>query len=379
MSLQNPTRRRRRWPLILIALLLVGAGLWSALWQYGAGVTQRTIDGWRAREAAAGRIYTCASLAVGGFPFDLTVHCAGAGVELKSNQPPLALKTQDIRVKASVWQPTQLTTEFGSPLAIAEWGKATAITVNWQHAESMLRGLPTSPESASIHVDRPVVLGAAGGDSLFNATRFDLDGRIVSGTVQDRPVIEMVLKLIAAAAPAWHPALAVPVDADITAVFRGLKDFSPKPWSARLRELQAAGGRIEITKARLQQRDTVATAEGALGLSPAGRLNGELQLTVANLEAFLPALGLDRMLSQEQASPRLNEAFGRLDRIMPGLGNMARRNAGPAIVAGVNAMGQPAELEGRRAVKLPLRFDDGMVSLGPLKIGYVPSLFDTGL
>jgi hypothetical protein len=38
-------------------------------------------------------------------------------------------------------------------------------------------------------------------------------------------------------------------------------------------------------------------------------------------------------------------------------------------------MGQPTQLEGRRAVKLPLRFDDGLVSLGPLKIGMVPPLF----
>ena len=197
----------------------------------------------------------------------------------------------------------------------------------------------------------------------------------MSGTVQDNPVIEMVLKLAAAAAPSWHPAAATPVDADVTAVLRGLKDFSPKPWPERFRELQAAGGRIEIRNARVQQRDTIAVANGMLSLSPAGRLDGQLRLTVANLDKFLPTLGLDQMLSQEQASPQLNNAFGALDRIMPGLGNVARKNAGPAIVAGVNLMGQPTELEGKRAVMLPLRFDDGVVSLGPLKLGATPSLF----
>ena len=98
-------------------------------------------------------------------------------------------------------------------------------------------------------------------------------------------------------------------------------------------------------------------------------------LTVANLEKFLPTLGLDQMLSQEQASPQVNNAFGALDRLMPGLGNVARKNAAPMIAASVNLMGQPAELEGKRAVALPLRFDDGMVSLGPLKLGATPSLF----
>jgi hypothetical protein len=375
MPQQNLTRRSRRWPLILIVLLVVGAGAWSALWHYGAGVAEQTIVGWKARGAAAGRVYTCASLAIGGFPFGLTVHCADAGAELKSNQPPLAVKAKDMRVSASVWQPTVLTTEFGSPFVVSEPGGASTIAANWRHAEAQLRGLPTSPESASIQVEGPVVARAAGGEAVFKAERFDLDGRIVSGTVEDHPVIEMVLKLAAATAPAWHQAAAIPVDADITAVLRGLADLSPRPWPARLRAFQAAGGRIEITKARVQQRDTLAVADGTLGLSPAGRLNGELRLTVANLEALLPALGLDRLLSQEQASPQLNETFNRLDRIMPGLGNMARRNAGPALVAGINVMGQPTQLEGRRAVILPLRFDDGLVSLGPLKIGVVPSLF----
>jgi hypothetical protein len=165
------------------------------------------------------------------------------------------------------------------------------------------------------------------------------------------------------------------MDADVTAVLKGLKDFAPKPWPQRFRELQAAGGRIEIAKARVQQREVIAIADGSLGLSPAGRLDGQLRLTVANLDKLLPVLGLEKMLSEQQAPQRFNNAFGALDRIMPGLGNVARQNAGPAIVAGLNMMGKPTELEGKRAVALPLRFDDGMVSLGPLKIGAVPPLF----
>ena len=34
-----------------------------------AGKAKTAIDGWRAREAKAGRIYTCDSQNVGGFPF----------------------------------------------------------------------------------------------------------------------------------------------------------------------------------------------------------------------------------------------------------------------------------------------------------------------
>ncbi len=60
---------------------------------------------------------------------------------------------------------------------------------------------------------------------------------------------------------------------------------------------------------------------------------------------------------------------------MPGLGNVARQNAGPALVAGINIMGPADRAEGQRAVALPLRFDDGLVLLGPLKLGMTPPLY----
>ncbi len=368
-------RTRRRWPAVLIVLLILLAGLWTGGWYYGAGVAERTIAGWKEREAKSGRAYNCATQMISGFPFGVELRCADPGAELTSTQPRLSLKARDMVVSAQVWRPTVLTTEFTGPLSIAEPGQAATISANWRHAQTKVHGLPVSPESVAINLEQLVVDRAGGGENLFKSERLDLSGRLVSGTVQNNPVIETVLKLVAASAQSWHPAAATPVNADITAVLRGLKDFSPMPWPQRFRELQAAGGRIEISSARVQQRDTIAVANGVLGLSPAGRLNGELRLTVANLEAFLPTLGLDRMLSQEQASPQMNRTFGALDRIMPGLGNVARQNAAPMIAASVNLMGQPTELEGKRAVMLPLKFDDGTVLLGPLKIGAVPPLF----
>jgi hypothetical protein len=370
----RPIPRRRRWPAALIVFVIVLASLWAGAWYYGSGVLERTIDGWKVREAQAGRVYTCATQTIGGFPFGIELRCADAGAELKSARPPLSLKARDMLVSAHVWQPTGLTTEFAGPVTIAEPGQAVTISANWRHAQTKVHGLPTSPESVSIEIEQAVVDRAAG-ENLFKADRLELDGRLVSGTMQDNPVIEAVLKLVAASAPSWHPAAATPVNADVTAVLRGLKDFAPKPWPQRFRELQAAGGRIEIRNARVQQNETIAVANGTLGLSAAGRLDGQLRLTVANLEKFLPTLGLDQMLSQEQASPQINSAFGALDRLVPGLGNVARKNAAPMITASVNLMGQPAELEGKRAVALPLKFDDGMVSLGPLKLGATPSLF----
>ena len=72
---------------------------------------------------------------------------------------------------------------------------------------------------------------------------------------------------------------------------------------------------------------------------------------------------------------RPKESIGALDRLAPGLGGIARQNAGPMLSLGLAFIGQPTELEGKRAYAIALRFQDGAVFLGPLKVGEIPPLF----
>lgn len=368
--------RRRRWPLILAVLIPVLAVLWGAGWFYAAGLAETAIDGWRAREAKAGRIHTCGSQTVSGFPFRFEMRCTDPGLELKSAERPLSIKAKDVLITARVWRPTLLTSEIIGPLTIAEPSQSAVITANWRHAQTQVRGLPTSPEQVTVSLDDPVVDRTEGAQTqrLFNAARLELSGRMLEGSAARNPVIEVALSLTAAVAPTLHPTTGVALDADVTAVLRGLKDFAPKPWPDRFREIQAAAGRIEIAKARVKQGETIAIAAGALGLSPSGRPDGQLRLTVANLINLLPALGLDGR-SPKAASKPVDKAADRLDRIAPGLGNIARQNAAPALIAGLNFIGEPAEIEGRRAITLPLRFNDGVVTLGPIPLGQAAPLF----
>ena len=141
----------------------------------------------------------------------------------------------------------------------------------------------------------------------------------------------------------------------------------------------------KIVQSRIQQGDLVAVAAGTLGLSAQGRLDGELQMTVAGIEKVIPALGIEKMLDEgvPQAtldriapgvkSQDLNNLFGALDRAIPGLGKVVKQNANVGVAAGINALGKEATLEGKKARAFPLRFVDGAVFLGPLKVGQNPA------
>jgi hypothetical protein len=368
-------RRRNRRYIGMLVLCVVLIGGWSWLWHYAAGQAEVAIEGWRAREAKSGRVYTCGSQSIGGYPFRIEVNCDKAAAQFRSNQPPVEIKTSGMLIAAQIYQPNLLITEFHGPLTIADPGKSPNIVANWKLGQSSVRGTPSAPERVSLVFDGPVVDRINGGtrENLLHARRIEIHGRIVEGSAASYPVIEIVTRLTRAAAPTLHPAASHPIDADISALLRGLKDFSPKPWSVRFREMQAAGGRIDITQARVQQGETIAVGSGSLSLNANGRLEGQLRVTVAGLEPFLASINAEQAV---QTSPDMDKVAGALDRLLPGLGGVARQKATSSNLSlGINLLGEQTTLEGKRAVTLPLRFDDGSVFLGPIKFGNTPALF----
>jgi hypothetical protein len=376
--------------------LLIAAAAWSAFWFYAASQVDAKADAWRAHEAKSGRVYDCAQRTVAGFPFRLEVRCNGASVSLISQtagqaaaQAPITAQLAEILVVAQVYDPTRLIAEFTAPATVSDRGGQPSMAVNWSKARSSVVGLPAVPQRASIVFDDAEINRFNGSVQapLAHAKHIELHGRLAEGSAVDHPVIETVLQIEGGSLQEVHPLLTQPFDADVRAMLSGLKDFSPKPWPVRFREIQAAGGHVEIVQSRIAQGDLVAVAAGTLGLSANGRLDGELQMTVAGIEKVIPALGLEKMLDEgvpqatlDRVAPGVktqdvNNLLGALDRAIPGLGKAVKQNANVGVAAGINALGKEAVLEGKKARAFPLRFVDGTVYLGPLKVAQIPPLY----
>jgi hypothetical protein len=390
-------RRRPLWRLLFLpVLLVVAAAAWSAFWFYAASEVEVRADAWRAQEAKSGRVYDCARRSVAGYPFRLEVRCDGASVSLFSQtaeqaaaRTPITAKLGEILVVAQIYDPKRVIAEFTAPATISDRGQPPSLMVNWSKGRSSVVGLPATPERASIVFDDPSIdrVNGPAPTPLARAKHVELHGRLAEGTPSDRPVIETALQIAGGSVQEVHPLLAEPFDADVRTMLSGLKDFSPKPWPERFREIQAAGGRAEIVQSRIQQGDLIAVAAGSLGLTAGGRLDGELQMTVAGLEKVIAALGIEKMLEEgvpqatlDRVAPGVktqdvNNLMGALDRAIPGFGKALRQNANVGVAAGINSLGKEAVLEGKKARAFPLRFVDGAVFLGPLKVGQIPPLF----
>ena len=391
------TRRRPLWQLFLMpALLLIAAAAWSAFWFFAASEAEVKADAWRAQEARSGRTYDCAKRTVAGFPFRLEVRCDGARVSLISqtagqaaSERPVTARLGEILVIAQIYDPKLLIAEFTAPATISDSQGASSMLVNWSKARSSVVGLPAVPRRASIVFDDASIdrVNSSVQVPLARAKHVELHGRLAEAPNLDHPMIEAVLRLEAGSVQEVHPLLAQPFDAEIRAMLSGLTDLAPKPWPDRFRELQAAGGHVEIVQSRIQQGDLIAVAAGTLGLSAQGRLDGELQMTVAGIEKVIPLLGIEKMLDEgvpqatlDRVAPGVktqdvSNLLGALDRAIPGLGKVVKQNASVGVVAGINALGTETVLEGKKARAFPLRFVDGAVYLGPLKVGQIPPLY----
>jgi len=366
----DPARpRRRRWLLFLPFTLVVLLALaWTGLWFYAAARARTEIAAWREREFSAGRVEDCASESIGGYPFAIEVRCEGASFQVNGT-PSLRLQLPAVLVAAQVYDPKLVISEFTGPLEISEPGRPPAYVLNWTLGQASVRGLPSALERVSLVLDAPTVRNPAivGNDTVFRAQHLELHGRPAPASTRNDPLIETALRLTAAVADKLHPVAAKPIDADIDTVLRGGVDLSPKPWPIRLREWQARGGDLEIVKARVQQEDVIAVGAGSLKLTERGGLDGNLQVTVVGIEKVLKMFDIERIMSEGQ----IGATISALDRLIPGLGGIARQNT-PGLVA---ALGQRTLLEGKPAVAFPVRFADGTVFLGPFQVGQVAPLF----
>jgi hypothetical protein len=300
-----------------------------------------------AREAQAGRLHACGERTVGGYPFRIEMRCREPRSQLRGFGRPVALRAGSLLAVAQIYDPTLLIAELTGPMIAMGDDGATNLTLDWRLLQASLRGFPLAFERTSLVFDDLKVRQTDAPDAppLVAAKQIELHLRLRPG--QPEPVFDLAVKgqTLALSAPATLAGRTIDVNAE--AVVRGVKDLTPKPINELLRQWQADGGRVEISKIRVAQADAVAVATGNLGLTPQARLDGSLQVSLAGLEQMLAMI----------------------------LGPSSQGRAQASLLGGLAMLAGRSELEGKRAVALPLRVKEGAVSLGPLPLGQIPPLY----
>ncbi|HET9904259.1 MAG TPA: DUF2125 domain-containing protein [Xanthobacteraceae bacterium] len=352
MTVPSGTPRRRRiWPYAPLALMLLLAFAWTGLWFYAARRAEGAVAEWMAREAQAGRLHACGSRAVGGYPFRIEIRCEKPATRLGGFGRPLTLQAESLLAVAQIYTPDLVVAELSGPLRLASEDGTLNLILDWKLLQASLRGFPGRLGRASVAVDGLTVNRPAQGVQAGSAAPA-AEARHVELHLRQRPnaaepVFDLAVRIEGAALPQVPGLAAPPVDVGAEAAIRGIADLDPKPFDRRLREWQAANGRLEVGRVRFAQGDLLAVAKGELGLTGEGRLDGSLQVMVAGIERLAALL----------------------------LGGTDEARAQASLLGGLAVLAARGEAEGRPAVALPLRFANGAARLGPLQLGRIPPLY----
>jgi hypothetical protein len=342
------TKPRRFWLFLPFAILVVLAVAWTGFWFFAANKAEAIMTRWIEQEEGFGRIHRCASRTVGGFPFRFEVRCSEPSTELVALDPPRTVRAKSLVALAQVYEPGLIVAEITGPVSISVSGRPPSGQADWRLAQTSLRAVGRRPERLSVALDdvKLQLLEEGSAETVANADHLELHLRRNPESGDDKADIDFALQA-AGAVIQRGPLGARPIAFEANGIARAVPDLRRKTTPQRLREWQAAGGRLELQKARLQQGEAIALASGDLRLSETGRPDGTLNVTMT---------GFDRLVREM-------------------VGGASGGGLQLGLVAGLAFLGSPAQLEGRRAVTVPFRFKDGAMSLGPIPLGKVEPLY----
>lgn len=334
---ETPRERPRRLLLYLpyVALLLLVLG-WSGFWWLASSRVQQVIDEVIAREAAAGRQWTCPNRSVGGFPFRFEVTCreptftqaAGAGGSLGQ-----------ARFVAQAYQPNHVIGEFAGPLRVREAGGSSA-EINWTTARGSLRTSSGKLARFDLEIDAPTftVTPVAGLATQGSARRFEIHARgILENAPPGRYDISARLQKLAYAPLDDVLANREPLDLLIDTTVLNLTTILPGDRIGTLEAWRGNNGVFKLENLSILKGPLKFDARGDLSLDDGRRPAGRIDVNLVGADAV-----------------------------------MRRFNLMPRGAAG-NVLG--AIFGGNGAIKLPLTLQNGRASLGPIPLGPVPALY----
>ncbi|RVU21050.1 DUF2125 domain-containing protein [Methylobacterium oryzihabitans] len=335
-------------------LLVLVAALWTGGWFWARAKAAQETDAWIAREAAAGRTWTCADRAIGGYPFRLELRCAA----LRFARSDVAFSVGPVVAVAQVYQPRHVILEATGPFHVEQDGRIGDAT--WTGLEGSLHLTGDGFQRASLVVDglKGQVSGAVPRPVAFTADHLELHARPTPGRFEGDGAIDLSTRVARAGVPLLDPILggSEPADIALDATVTRATGFRTRPLPVEMEAWRAAGGEVELTKLSLAKGDRRVQAEGTVALDPEHRPAGRFEVRTAGLEGVIaPLIGA-------QLGSRLGGNGAAL------VGNLVGQFLGGGRRQEPEAPARPGTDEGRLRPLPTVRLADGRVMVGPFAI-----------
>lgn len=328
---------RRSWTRRFVWLLVVLVALWSAAWyglSFAAGIM---LDRWIAREAAAGREWSCAERSVAGYPFRMRVRCDGVSLLASQAGARRTLKLPSLAIGASVFEPGVFVAEPIGPLEAGD-GR-TSVRVSWQDARLATGRGEDGRWRVSLALATPLVSVRDGQAEPFELAAERGDLRLVQMTdlLQSPGNFEVSLAAtgIVSRRLADLTGETGPGKLDLVAALDNVPLRRAPHAVEALEGWRRANGVLRVTKASVALGQVLVEGRGDLALDSEHRLAGGLELGATGIAPVFRKLGI----------PQSAIAVG-------------------GLLTGWLAPKAQAGQTGEKPISLPLRLRDGKVLIG---------------
>ncbi|KMO19976.1 hypothetical protein QR79_18920 [Methylobacterium indicum] len=269
-------------------LLLLVALAWSAGWFWLRGKAEGEIDRWFAREAQAGRQWTCADRSLTGFPFRFELRCASLGFA----RSDVRFTTGPLVAVAQVYQPRHVILEATGPFKVQQGGLAADVT--WTGLEASLHATSDGFQRASVVADglKGSVTGADPSPIDFSTRHLELHARPTPGRFETDGAVDLSARVMQAAVPVLDPLLGgtEPADLALDATVTRAAGFRTRTLAQELERWREAGGTVEVTSLAAEKGGRRLRAQGVVALDELHRPSGQFDVRTAGLEQVIAPL-----------------------------------------------------------------------------------------
>lgn len=317
-------RNSRFWLYAPFALLVLLAAGWSGLWMMARSKVEQHLDAGIAREANAGRNWSCRDRSVGGYPFRIEVRCAGVTLVSSRWGDEVKVEAGPMLAVAQASAPGHLILQATGPLT-ATLPAGRSGDLSWSRLEASLRLTMTGFERISLILRDPVATlrtpdetdGSLRSESARSAL-FEAHLRPNQQGFASQQAVDVALSTKGTVTGLLDGLLgdAAPSDFDVQATVSQALAFRRGFNPDGLESWRAAGGGVEITRLGLIKGAARLDASGRIGLDEAHRPAGQLDVAVAGIERIAGirvggiTAGLGALLGGRQGGAQNNAAAG---------------------------------------------------------------------
>ena len=324
-----------RWkiaaPLVLMLVLLGG---WSVYWWLAMRLAENYVAAERARLAEKVSL-ACGQENWGGYPYRITFTCSGATLTL--HREGATVQAPELAMLAQVYNPMHIIVRVTGPTSFHQSWQGLALTAQHLPAVTGIKMGRVQLHQASMRVKNLTV--TEGAITIFSASEFAIHARPSPTEGKDMDIA------LNGTDVSFAPAAVPPIRLDTMSaristdkwpigLVTNLSEFARRAASTgthfSLDQFQAAAGAVS------------ATAQGDATILPNGRVDGTLKTKVQNVKELLSDLRARGLINKSQAK------------------------AATALL-GLFSSGD--------GVATDLRFQDGQVYWGPIKLGQHAPLF----